>query len=135
MKKSGLLCVARNRRDHYVPRGYLRGFMHPERERHPKPLWVLDIKRGQWSEKSPSQVGWERAYYDYPPDSNPDATADDSFRHLERYSPASRSHPTRRVQELDSASRRAGGVRRDAGRTESAVQGSSGIAGASVSGG
>jgi len=83
MQKSKALSDARGRRDHYQSQGYLRGFIHPERERLPKPLWVFDLKRNEWSEKSPYQIGCERGFYDYPPDSKPDATADDAFRRLE----------------------------------------------------
>lgn len=77
----------RARKDHYVPRGYLRGFAHPEREGSQQPLCVLDVGRGEWSAKSPSQIGWMRGFYDYSPDSRPDTTADDSFRRLENQAP------------------------------------------------
>ena len=73
----------KGRRDHYVPQAYLRGFIHPQRQGHPKPLWVLNVHRQEWSEKSPSQIGWERGFYNYAPESNPDATAEDAFRRLE----------------------------------------------------
>jgi hypothetical protein len=66
MQKSKPLSDARDRRDHYQSQGYLRGFIHPERERLPKPLWVFDLKRNEWSEKSPYQIGCERGFYDYP---------------------------------------------------------------------
>lgn len=78
------------RRDHFIPQGYLRGFIHPKRQNRPKPLWVLDVRRQKWSEKSPSQIGWERGFYDYTPGSNPDATADDAFRRLENDFPVIR---------------------------------------------
>ena len=73
----------RGRRDHYVFQGYLRGFIHPQRQDHPKPLWMLNVHRHEWSEKSPYQIGWERGFYDYAPESNPDATAEDAFLRLE----------------------------------------------------
>ena len=76
-------CDATGRRDHYVPQAYLRGFIHPQRQDRPKPLWVLDIDRHEWSEKSCSQIGWARGFYDYAPGSNADATAEDAFRRLE----------------------------------------------------
>ena len=83
---------ARGRRDHYVPQGYLRGFIHSQRQDHPKPLWVLNVQRHEWSEKSPSQIGWERGFYDYARGSNPDATAEDAFRRLENDVPRIREH-------------------------------------------
>ena len=82
----------RSRRDHYVQQGYLRGFVHPDRMENEKLLWVLDIRRGKWSEKSASQIGWEQGFYDYPPDSCPDATADDAFKRLENNFPRTRDH-------------------------------------------
>ena len=90
MTKSKPSADAKGRRDHYVPQGYLRGFIHPERQDQDKLLWVLDVKRGKWSEKSPSQIGWERGFYDYTPGSNPEATADDTFRCLENDFPVIR---------------------------------------------
>lgn len=83
MKKSGPSSEAKNRRDHYVPQGYLRGFIHPKRQKYPKPLWVLDVNRRMWSQKAPSQIGWERGFYDYATGSSPDAAAEDAFRYLE----------------------------------------------------
>ena len=91
MTKSKPSSYAKDRRDHYVPQGYLRGFIHPQRENHPKPLWVLDVNRHEWSEKSPSQIGWERGFYDYAPGSSPDATAEDAFRCLENDVPKIRN--------------------------------------------
>ena len=86
-------CRTKGRRDHYVPQAYLRGFVHPQRCDHPKPLWVLDLNRQRmWFEKSPSQIGWERGYYDYSPGSNPDVTAEDAFRRLENDFPGIRDY-------------------------------------------
>ena len=85
-------CSAKGRRDHYVPQAFLRGFVHPQRRSRPKPLWVLDLNRHQWSEKSPSQIGWARGFYDYAPGGNPDATAEDAFRRLENDVPGIRDY-------------------------------------------
>ncbi len=76
-----------DRKDHYVPQGYLRGFIHPERTRHPRPLQVLDIKRHKWVQRAPSQIAWARGFYDYSTDSEPGATAEDAFRRLENQLP------------------------------------------------
>ena len=79
--------ATKGREDHYVPQGYLRGFIHPQRVKLQQPLWVLDVERGTWSEKAPSQIGWERGFYDYSPSSNPDETADEAFQFLENNVP------------------------------------------------
>src|SRR5215470_11335321 len=72
-----------NRKAHFSPQGYLRGFVHPARVNHPKPLWVFDVQRSSWDQKSTSQFGYERAFYDYSSDSEPDATAEDLFKRPE----------------------------------------------------
>lgn len=91
MKKSKPSSAPKGRRDHYVPKGYLRGFVHPQRVDLPELLWVLNVERGTWSEKSPSQIGWERGFYDYSPGSDPDETADEAFQFLENNVPAIRN--------------------------------------------
>jgi hypothetical protein len=53
------------RRDHYIPQGYLRGFIDPLREKHPRPLWRFDIPRNTWSPRSPKEVGQRQGFYDY----------------------------------------------------------------------
>ena len=57
--------MKRNRRDHYIPRGYLQGFVDPTRRRVEKPLWYLDVPRGTWSEKSSREIGYRIGFYDY----------------------------------------------------------------------
>src|SRR5215467_11097649 len=91
MKKPKPASDQRNRKDHYSPQGYLRGFIHPSRERHPKPLWVFDVRRCAWSERSPSEIGWGRGFYDYSDGSSPDATADEAFTYFENQIPKARS--------------------------------------------
>lgn len=58
----------------------------------PKPLWVLNLAQGTWSEKSPSGIGWERGFYDYTPGSSHDQTADAAFQFLENNVPTIRDH-------------------------------------------
>jgi hypothetical protein len=53
------------RRDHYIPQGYLRGFISPSREKHPRPLWCLEVPTNTWSPRSPKEVGHRRGFYDY----------------------------------------------------------------------
>lgn len=72
-----------NRKDHITPQGYLRGFIHPDRYNVPRPLWVLDVQRGRWYQRNPSEIGFAHGYYDYAVGSRPDATAEDAFMRLE----------------------------------------------------
>ncbi len=53
------------RKDHYIPQGYLQGFVDPSRVGQPKPLWCLDIPTNTWSPRSTSEVGQYRGFYDY----------------------------------------------------------------------
>jgi len=53
------------RKDHYIPQGYLRGFIDPSRAGQPKPLWCLDIPSNTWSPRSTREVGHVRGFYDY----------------------------------------------------------------------
>lgn len=76
-----------NRRDHYLPRGYLRGFIHPARENHPRPLWHFDIPKAVWSERSPREVGYRFGFYDYTVGAVGLETADSAFADLEREFP------------------------------------------------
>src|ERR1700733_12489177 len=52
------------RKDHYLPQGYLRGFISPSRAELQKPLWYFDAHRKHWSELSPAEIGFERGFYD-----------------------------------------------------------------------
>jgi Protein of unknown function (DUF4238) len=76
-----------NRRDHYLPQGYLRGFIDPERKDRHRPLWHLDIPTGDWTEKSPKQVGYEDGFYDYAGEGSELLHPDTTFARLEREFP------------------------------------------------
>ena len=81
----------RGRKDHYIPQGYLRGFVDPARESLDKPLWHFALESGEWSEKSSSEVGWERGFYDCAANAeleHPDVT----FAKFERQFPLVREH-------------------------------------------
>lgn len=86
----------RDRKDHYVPRGYLKGFIDPARENLSKPFWKLDLATKQWSMASPGSVGWKRGFYDYaefhPDLKNPDET----FKQLENDYPSHRDEVLRK---------------------------------------
>lgn len=59
------MSTQKGRRDHYLPQGYLRGFIDPAREKEPQPLWKLDIASRKWAERSTKQVGHVKGFYDY----------------------------------------------------------------------
>lgn len=75
------------RNDHYLPQGYLRGFIDPARRGEPRPLWHFDIPTKRWSERSTREVGCEIGFYDYASQSPELIPADKSFERLEREFP------------------------------------------------
>ncbi len=86
----------RGRKDHYVPRGYLRGFIDPARENLAKPFWKYDLETKSWSMESPGSVGWERGFYDYA-EAHPDLVhPDETFNKFERDFSSVRDHMLRR---------------------------------------
>lgn len=82
------------RRDHYLPQGYLRGFIDPARENVSQPLWHLDIPHKKWSERSTKQIGHRTGFYDYAgsgPELDSLPPADDVFLELENNFPVVRA--------------------------------------------
>ena len=77
----------KGRKDHYLPQGYLRGFISPSRAELQKPLWYFDVHRKQWSELSPAEIGFERGFYDSRGLETNVETADQVFAELERTFP------------------------------------------------
>jgi len=73
----------RNRKDHYIPRSFLRGFIHPARWSLQQPLWYLDVPNNTWSERSPGEVGYRYGFYDYATAEIGLETADEAFADLE----------------------------------------------------
>jgi uncharacterized protein DUF4238 len=84
-----------NRRDHYIPQGYLRGFIDPERKNLPQPLWYFDKPNGTWSKRSTSEIGYRYGFYDYPVAEMGTQTADQAFAELERNFPKVRKELVR----------------------------------------
>jgi hypothetical protein len=81
------------RRDHFLPQGYLRGFIDPARETEEQPLWKLDIASQRWAERSTKQVGHSTGLYDYAgtqPELESLPTADETFSELENEFPTVR---------------------------------------------
>jgi hypothetical protein len=77
----------RGRKDHYLPQGYLRGFISPSRAELQKPLSYFDVDRKRWSELSPAEVGFERGFYDSRGLETNVETADQVFAEFERTFP------------------------------------------------
>jgi hypothetical protein len=83
----GAVPIATNRRDHYLPQGYLRGFIDPAREDRDRPLWYFDIPSRKWSQKSPKQIGFEEGFYDIGTDNPVLEHPDVTFGQFERQFP------------------------------------------------
>jgi hypothetical protein len=77
------------RKDHYLPQGYLRGFIDPARTCQ-KPLWHFDVLNNRWSEKSTKEIGHRPGYYDYATNAAGLEPADVTFRQLESNFPSIR---------------------------------------------
>ena len=90
MKKLQSIQRLTKRRDHYLPQGYLRGFVDPVRSERYKPLWCFDIHTRTWSEKSTRQIGYGEGFYDYATESPELIHADKVFARLEREFPLKR---------------------------------------------
>jgi hypothetical protein len=81
----------RGRKDHYLPQGYLRGFISPLRSELQKRLWHLDLHRRTWSELSPAEIGFKWGFYDHHGRETNVETADEVFAELERNFPLVRN--------------------------------------------
>jgi hypothetical protein len=75
--------AGRNRKDHYIPRSFLRGFIDPARWSLEQPIWHLDIPNSVWSERSPGEVGYRHGFYDYATAEIGLESADSAFAELE----------------------------------------------------
>jgi hypothetical protein len=71
------------RDDHFLQRGYLRGFIDPIRAGFQQPLWVFYIQTGTWRQRSVSQIGYIEGMYDLPPKDKHFESADATFMRLE----------------------------------------------------
>jgi Protein of unknown function (DUF4238) len=81
----------RNRRDHYVPQGYLKGFIDPARAENDRPLWCLNKSRNLWERKSTKQICHVVGMYDFSSDAIDAEHADVTFKSMEDGFPAIRS--------------------------------------------
>jgi hypothetical protein len=53
------------RKDHWLPQGYMRGFIAPSRSGEDKPLWCYDRYEGKWKTVATSEIGQGVGFYDY----------------------------------------------------------------------
>jgi hypothetical protein len=75
----------RGRKDHYLPQGYLRGFIDPSQTMEDKPLWWFQVPHNKWKRCSTAEVGFIRGFYDYSKHVDSSVqTADEAFAELER---------------------------------------------------
>jgi Protein of unknown function (DUF4238) len=96
MRKLQQIKKLTGRRDHFLPQGYLRGFIDPARSERYKPMWHFDIRTATWSEKSTRQVGYGEGFYDYATESPELIPADKVFARLEREFPIRRDELIKR---------------------------------------
>jgi hypothetical protein len=82
----------KSRRDHYLPQGYLRGFIDPARVNLPKPLWCFHLHTKKWKESSPKQIGYIDGFYDYAIENTVAEHPDMTFKRLENDFPRVRAH-------------------------------------------
>ena len=82
----------RNRKDHWLPRGYLRGFISPSRMPLEKPLCCFFRDTEEWEDVSDAEIGYERGFYDYATgiDSSAATSPDAAFARMEREFPLCR---------------------------------------------
>lgn len=74
----------RNRKDHYVPQSYLKGFVDEvARGKNDRPLWCLNKWRNQWERKSPKQICHVVGMYDFSNDAIAAEHADVTFKQME----------------------------------------------------
>jgi Protein of unknown function (DUF4238) len=73
----------KNRRDHYLPVGYLKGFESPDRQGWPRPIWSYSPRFRSWRSVSAKEIGYEVGFYDFANDALDAEHADITFKTLE----------------------------------------------------
>jgi hypothetical protein len=82
----------RNRKDHWLPQCYLRGFIAPSRASREKPLHCFFKETQEWDEVSTAEIGYDKGFYDYAVrvDASAVTSPDSAFARLEREFPLQR---------------------------------------------
>jgi hypothetical protein len=83
---------SRGRKDHWLPQGYLRGFIAPSRAQEDKPLWCFHRHSQRWESLSTTEVAFGKGFYDYSSGTDYSVVAhpDSVFARLEREFPQRR---------------------------------------------
>lgn len=92
MSKSQKAKRLRGRKDHWLPQGYLRGFIAPSRAQEDKPLWCFHRHSQKWESLSTTEVAFGKGFYDYSSGTDYSVVAhpDSVFGRLEREFPQRR---------------------------------------------
>lgn len=79
----------RGRKDHWLPQGYMRGFIGSSRSEEHKPLWCYDRYESKWKTVASSEIGQGVGFYDYANGTDYSAVThpDSVFARLEREFP------------------------------------------------
>lgn len=93
MSKQNRRTAGRGRKDHWLPQGYLRGFITPSRSQEQKPLSCFYRHQQKWKDVSPREIAFGRGYYDYADGTDYSVVShpDSIFARLEREFPIRRS--------------------------------------------
>ena len=93
MSKQNRGPAGRGRKDHWLPQGYLRGFIAPSRSQEQKPLSYFSRHEQKWKDVSPREIAFGKGYYDYADGTDYSVVShpDSVFARLEREFPIRRS--------------------------------------------
>jgi len=83
----------RGRKDHWLPQGYLRGFISSARANDPKPLSCFQRHTQKWESVSTSEIAFGKGFYDYATETDYSVVThpDSVFARLEREFPQRRA--------------------------------------------
>lgn len=84
-------------KDHWLPQGYMKGFIGPSRANEPKPLFCFEKETQQWKPVSTKEIGKGKGFYDYAngTDYSTVTHPDSVFARLEREFPLKRNQMAR----------------------------------------
>lgn len=78
--------LQRGRKDHWLPQGYMRGFISPSPTQHDKPLCCFQRHTQQWNSVSSREIAFGKGFYDYASETDYSTVThpDSVFARLER---------------------------------------------------